>query len=122
MTVKLKTPSAQYLMTDAVETSAIAYWAEARNIKRSEPDDGTSVGYVTSFQVRDGGYEGPRVSDKWITVDSKAIAEAIEKIRNGVVKVRRDIAAQFVGEEWDHDIEGVDVVIQTICFNNLVFG
>lgn len=107
---------ANYVMTDAIETSAIVYWAEAKNIKRD------AEGYVESFQVRDNGDEGERVCKTWKTVNAAAIERAALKILTGEFEIRRDIAAQFVGKEWETDSEGVDCIIQAICFNELTYG
>lgn len=104
------------MLTDAVEGSGIAYWAEARNVRR-RPDL-----YVTSFEVRDGGYEGPRESEAWHKINATTLKAAIVKLRNGAVPVRRDIAAQFVGAEWDYDCEGIDCAVQVAVFGKLVYG
>lgn len=105
-----------YVMTDAIETSALVYWAEARNVCRN------GDGYVTSFQVRDAGNEAERHSDVWVTVNSKIIEAHAKRLLNGTIAVRRDIAAQFIGREWETDSEGIDAIIQSICFSGIIFG
>lgn len=106
---------AEYVMTDAVEGSGIAYWAEIKNVKRAG-------GYVTSFQVRDAGLEGPRESEKWVTVNERKVNAAAQKLRDGNVEAARRISAQFCGKEWEYDSEGVDCIIQAIAFGKLIFG
>lgn len=108
--------SIQYFLTDAVEGPGVAYWAEAKDVQRDEH------GYVTSFKVRDGGYESDRVSKNWKTVNEKSVKKAVADILSGEMEVRRDLAAQFIGKEWEYDSDGVDCVIQTICFGELIFG
>ncbi len=108
--------SALYLMISAVESSPIAYWAEIRDVRRDEK------GNVLSFQVRDGGLEDARVSRHWVTINARKIIIAAKKLLLGEIKVRKDIAAQFIGKEWDFDYEGVDCIIQSIRYKKLVFG
>lgn len=111
-----RTPThALYVMTDAVEGSGIAYWAEIKNVKRVN-------GYVASFQVRDAGLEGPRESEKWVTVTGHKVNVAAQKLSDGSVEVARRISAQFCGKDWDYDSEGIDCVIQAIVFGKLIFG
>ena len=74
-----------------------------------------------SFECRDGGYEGERVSRKWTVVDRQSIMEARDRLLNDDL-VRRDIAAQFIGGVWDYDSEGMDALLQIICFGEIVFG
>jgi len=106
---------AKYLMTDAIEGSGIVYWAEARKVTRD------SEGFVTSFEVRDGGYEDARTSDKWTKINADVVNRAALSLLLGRCPVQRDIAAQFVGE-WEYDSDGVDAIIQCACFGELVFG
>lgn len=105
--------SAESLMTDAIEGAAIAYWAIVRNIVRD-----VDTGCVTSFDVRN--FESADV--RWVRVNEKALRKAASKLLNGEVEVRRDIAAQFIGKNWEYDDEGIDCVIQARCFNEIVFG
>lgn len=107
---------ARHVMTDAVEGPGLAYWAEARNIRR-DPD-----GNITAFQVRDAGKEDDRVSDEWTNINTKRVLVGRMLLLTGEVPVRRDLAAQFVGNDWDYDSEGVDVLIQALAFGKLVFG
>lgn len=109
---------ANCIMTDAVEGSGIAYWAELKDVTRN-PD-----GDVVAFDVRDNGAEGPREAQEFIHVDETAVKNAVNRLLNGETKVARRIASQFVGGEanWDYDSEGVDCLIQTITFGKLVYG
>lgn len=108
---------ARCVMTDAIEGPAIAYWAEVRNVKRAEDN------YVSSFEVRDGGFEDARESDQWVLITEEKVKDGATALLNGSVKVSRDIAKQFVGgDDWDYDQSGVDCVVQAIAFNKIVFG
>jgi hypothetical protein len=114
-------------LTDCVEGSGASYWAEARNIRRQKkPTEGESIPYVTSFQVRDGGKQNDRVSEVWMTVDKEAVAEAVAAILRGDLEVSRDTASQFVPanapRNWNYDTDGVDVILQFLCFGELVYG
>jgi hypothetical protein len=111
----MKHTNAQYLMIDALDGPAIAYWAEVKNVKHDEQ------GKCLSFQVRDGGYEDERVSKEWVTITELKIEHAAMCLLSGTIEVRRDIAAQFIGKEWKYDSEGVDCIIQAICFDKLIF-
>lgn len=106
---------AKYVMTDAVEGSGIAYWAEVKDVKRGAGN------YVVSFKVRDAGNEGRRVSAKWTTVNAVAVESAAERLREMDI-CSRDIAAQFCGVAWDTDQNGVDCIVQVIAFGKLIFG
>ncbi|MCA3018814.1 MAG: hypothetical protein ING66_09435 [Rhodocyclaceae bacterium] len=114
--IEAVTTQEQDVMTDAIEGAGIAYWAEVKAVKRN------AEGYVTSFEVRDGGYEGERVSDAWKIVNRHAVQNAVARLLSGEFAVRRDLAAQFVGEDWEYDQDGVDALIQAICFDELTFG
>ena len=109
---------ARCLMTDAIEGSGIAYWAEVQNVKRDHDN------YVSSFEVRDGGFEGSRESDQWVLITEEKVKDGALALLDGRVKVSRDIAKQFVGgsDDWDYDQSGVDCVVQAIAFNKIVFG
>jgi hypothetical protein len=58
-----------YALTQVYEGSGIAYWAETKNVKRNQE------GLVTSFQVRDEGNEGPRVSDRWTLIHYSSVTK-----------------------------------------------
>jgi hypothetical protein len=107
-----------YFLTDAIENSDIGYWAEFKNIKRDNEK------LIISFDIRDNDDEGERVSEKWHKITFNKILKATEKIKNGEVEIRKDIAQQFIGkpEDWDYDIEGIDCVIQIVVFNELIYG
>ena len=113
-----ETQSALNVMTDAVEGAGIAYWAEAKNVRRNKNND------VTSFYVRANDNE-PLPADpklrEWHRVDASKVVAAATAVRNGLVDIRRDIAAQFV-PPYDYDGEGVDCLIQVIAFGEIVFG
>lgn len=106
------------LMTDAVETSALSEWAEIKNIVRNHEN------LVESFQVRDGGFEGSRVKKEWTMIHCAKIRNIVKRLLLGEVEARRDIAQQFVGKcnDWTYDAEGINVIVQCICFNEIVFG
>ena len=103
-------------MTDAVDGPAIAYWAEARNVKT----DGDHS--VTSFEVRDGGYEGPREKEEWTVINETKVRAAAKAMREGETDCHRSIQAQFVGKDWDYDSTGIDCLIQHIVFGKIIFG
>jgi hypothetical protein len=107
-----------YILTDAIETSAIAYWAQGSDVQRDEER------LVTAFKVRDGGFEGEPEKEGEMLIDEAAILAARDKIVNGEIQIRADIAAQFVGkpDDWDYDVEGVDCLIQTAFFGDLIYG
>ena len=104
------------VMTDAVEGPGLSYWAECRNVSR----DGD--GNVFAFELRDGGYEGPREKEEWTLVDESKIRTAAAAMRNGETDCHRSIQAQFVGKEWDYDATGIDCLIQHIVFGKTIFG
>lgn len=107
---------AHSVMTDAVEGPGLAYWAEARKVKRNQEND------VVSFEVRDGGYEGPRQSEKWVSVTERKIRKAAQEMRDGKVDCHREIQSQFVGNDWEYDSIGVDCLIQHIAFGDVIYG
>lgn len=108
------------LLTDAIEGPGIAYWAEADNIRRAP----TRPHWVTGFKVRDGGYENDPVKSEWLELTEAVLLKARDDLLSGKVKVRKDLAAQFVGppDDWDYDADGVDVLIQAAYFGELVYS
>lgn len=108
----------QAILNDAVDGPAIAYWARASAIILTD-------GKVEAFRVRDGDPDGTgKVKKGSKLINERTITDARNKVVNGDVKVRRDLAAQFVGkpEDWQYDSEGVDVLIQVAFFGELAYG
>jgi hypothetical protein len=107
------------MLCDALESGYLNYWAEARNIKRNKV-----TGNYISFEIRDHGDSGERKNEEWVLINHAAIRKAVKKILAGEIEISRTIAAQFVGKEsdWDYDAEGVDCIVQTAAFNEIVFG
>lgn len=108
------------ILTDAVEGPGIAYWASGLNIVRQEEGEN----HVISFIVKDAAPDGDPVKKGQKLINERAILKAREALVNGDIKVRRDIAAQFVGkpEDWDYDSEGVDALVQAAFFGEIVYG
>lgn len=108
------------LLTDAIEGPGIAYWAEIDKVRRID----TSPYWVTGFAVRDGGIENDPVKTEWLELTEAILLQARNDLVSGKIKVRKDLAAQFVGQpdDWDYDAEGVDVLIQAAYFGELVYG
>jgi len=106
------------LMTDAVETGCISYWADIRNIKRDEELN------IIQFDVRDNGdgYPENRISDQWITITPEIVNQFIPKL--GHFDINEKIIAQFAGDpdDWYYDDDGIDYLIQAICFGNIAFS
>jgi len=102
------------IMTDAVEGCYTESWADIKNVKRDNGDN------VISFDVKD--FEDAEGS--WYTINEKNLAEAIEKIRNGEVKIGKEFADQFSGEpeDWYYDAIGADCAVQIAAFNEIIFG
>lgn len=107
------------VMSDTLETDAVDYWAEVKDVARLATNHD-----LASFCIRDGGYENDRIHDDWCTVDAHTIQEAAKRIVLGDFSVRRDLAQQFVGKprDWDYDEEGLDILMQAICFNRVEYG
>lgn len=108
----------QYILSDAFDGSAIAYWAKAKDVIR-----GTY--YVTSFKVADNDPDGSGPIKKgWKVINEKAIMKARDKMMNEDVGIHRSIAAQFVGpiENWEYDNDGVDALIQVAFFGEVRYG
>ena len=112
--------NAKNLLTDAIESSAISYWAEAQNVVRDDE------GNVTQFDVRDDGDGDPdnRYKDEWTTITVQSVLDIVPNLLEGQFNIHRSICQQFAGkvEYWDYDAEGIDCVIQIIAFGELVFG
>lgn len=107
---------ARCLMTDAIDGPGIAYWAEARRVKRNAEKE------VESFEVRDGGFEGERESESWVAITEDKIRAAAKDMTDGKVACHKRIAAQFIGSEWDYDVDGIDCLIQHIVFKKIIYG
>lgn len=101
------------LLTDAVDGSAIHYWANIKNVERNEHGDVTS--FLCSEVLRD-------INFKWVKVTPKKIQKAVLDILTKDIDVSRELASQFIGEEWDTDINGVDIMIQYIVFKYIKYG
>lgn len=110
-----------YILIDAVEGTGITHWAKIRMVIRNY-----DVKYwpVVSFVVSDGAPDGQPVKKGQKLINDRIIERARNRIVNGDVKVRRDIAQQFVGapNDWEYDNEGVDALIQVAFFGEIVYG
>jgi hypothetical protein len=99
---------ASYVLIQAIESDAIAYWAEYRNIKRGKD------GNIKAFEVREAeASHGKPGVWRWMT--PPRVLEGRQCLLNDV-QVSRDIAAQFIGREWETDKNGADCVIQAALF------
>lgn len=109
------------ILTDAVEGEGIAYWAKIQMVIR---DREVKFWPVVSFVVLDGAPDGQPVKKGQKLINARIIERARNRIVNGDVKVRRDIAQQFVGvpNDWEYDSEGVDALIQVAFFGEIVYG
>lgn len=100
------------------------YWAEFRNIKRSEGKDW----HYESFEMHDAGaFDERDLTDKWQTCDVHTIARGIEAMLNGKVKVSASIigAAALLRcdpENADDDAEIADCIVQAGLYGSIVFG
>lgn len=101
----------------------IGYWAEADDIKRSEPDAEGDWHYL-SASLTDA--EG---DDDWQhTVDYAAIRLGIQRATapdfNLNVATKRDILAALLEHPDDStlDADAADAIVQAACFNELVYG
>lgn len=110
--------SIRYALTDAVEGPAIAYWAEAKDIKRD------TEGYVISFKVRDGAPDGEpvRTPNTWVTINARSLLKGRNKLLLDDLDVAQTFAGQFVGHDWNYDATGIDVLIQAVVFGDIVYG
>lgn len=108
--------SVSHVIADAAEGVGFSYWGEVDNVKRDMD------GKVSSFQVRDPGYENPSLHEGWVTIDTASLIEGVRRLLSGEVIVRRDLAAQFIGNDWDYDADGIDVLVQAIVFGKLVYS
>lgn len=108
------------MLTDAIESNYIGYWAIVRNVKRTKNGD------IYQFECRDsdGNEESEANSLPWRTVNDSGIAHAVKQMLSGEVKVGRDVAASFIGkeEDWDYDCISADCAIQIAAFGSVVFG
>ena len=111
-----KAELAKCLMVDAVEGQGIAYWAEIKGIKRDDNH------YVLSFMVRD--VEREEKDGKWCLVNVAKVTSAVKRLLDNFQKygVHRDYAACFLGNDWDYDMHGVDIIIQIVAFDKVIFG
>jgi len=107
---------ANWLMSDSI--AAIAYWADVRNVRTSAEG---KYRVVSSMEVRDGAHEDGDPGE-WVRVTAAAIRKAATALRDGRIQVRRDIAAQFIGSEWEYDSEGADCAVQAAVFGEIRFG
>jgi len=90
------------------ECSCSDYWAEFRYTNGK-------------LLVRDGGFENEPIKKTWCQLTEKKILQAVKLILTKNI-ARRDIAAQFIGEEWEFDDEGADVLLQIIYFGEIKYG
>lgn len=105
-------------LTDAFECPVIYYWAETSDPKYLRED-------IISFVVADGApLMGDKITNRTAIVNEESILEAVSSILSGKVKIRRDIAQQFIGlpRDWEYDQEGIDAIVQIILFNDIVYG
>lgn len=100
----------EYVLTDAVECSAIDYWANISKIIRN--DEGMIMSFVISPA------EGDDFNETLVT--QKHIKEGIENIFNKGFIVGKHIIKELV--EDDVDAEGCDCIIQASLFHQLTYA
>lgn len=107
------------VLTTAVEQGC-GYWARTRNAEWSH--EGKWEGIVA---CEFGEFDENGEVKEWKKVTCEQIKTIAVKILAGEFKVRRDIAAQFVGlnsDDEDVDADGADVAVQLICFGEIKYG
>lgn len=116
--IRAKKSMISAILNDAVDSSALTYWAGAKDIVRSENGD------VVSFIVFDDGPDGEPLTTETKKINEKSILAARMKLISEDVDTHREVAAQFVGpqERWDYDSDGLDALIQVALFGKKVYG
>lgn len=104
-TIKLSPAEAMEVLTTAVE-GGINYWASVSNVRRA---DDLSVMHVTVHDEEDGG-------------TFECSMEAVEAAANTVLAKYPNTAGARYLRGWDVDAEAADMVVQVMCFGEVVYG
>lgn len=119
------------VMTNAIETGAIGYWATMyERPTRVKLEDG-EIGDIESFKIVDSDSDVTEPLRTY-TVEPNSILAAMEKIMKGEAPVRSDlrqnIGVMYLLEDYcadgvpGGDAETDDVIVQIACFGELVYG
>lgn len=121
------------VMTNAVETGAIGYWATMHERPtRVKLEDG-EIGDIESFKIIDTEADSYDSENQMAyLVEPNSILAAMEKIMKGEASVRSDlrqnIGVMYLLEDYcadgvpGGDAETDDVIVQIACFGELVYG
>lgn len=106
------------LLTDAIETSAVSYWLACHQVLRD------AAGDVIRIVKPCAADEEKKI---WADVDELTIQRGMQRIRDGLVDVNKDLFAMVAHgyvfpDDADIDAEGVDVILQAGMFGKLVYG
>lgn len=101
------------LMTTALESGGIGYWARVRDVRREE--DLT----VVSFEVIAKDAESP---DAWKRIDAEGMARAVGWVLSRRVKVRADLVGQIAADHGAADADCADLLVQVAAFGDIVYG
>lgn len=102
------------ILTDAIETNAIQYWAcdyDKIIIQRDAESNITRAEFFADNQ------EGTKM--KW-TITPNTIQKGINRLFTEKFQIRRDIRDAVI--RFDNDAETCDCIIQAALFGELVYG
>lgn len=115
------------VMTNAVETNAIGYWATMHERATRVQLDDDLPGDICEFRIIES-----EDGEKTYTVEANSILAAMEKIMKGEVSIRSDIrkniGVMYLMEDYcaegvqGGDAETDDCIVQIACFGELVYG
>lgn len=103
------------ILTDAVETGAIRYWAATEGRISITRDPETSE--VTRLEFKAYNDDSTLVT---FTLTPASIQAGVNKVLENTFQVRDDIRDSIVTA--DIDSEATDVIVQAFCFGEIIYG
>lgn len=116
--VKLTDQEAADILTTAIESNGIQYWAclyDKINIWRSDKLDGSIIKAVFKTDKEEG--NGTPIT---YTVDLKSVRRGVNLLFDPKTNVSKDILKSVIDD--DIDSEGADCIIQLACFGEIIYG
>jgi len=120
-TVEISDELIEHILCSAFE-GGIVYWAN--NISCKDKEDMQKVGgwkheYLTKTKKKDAVMYIHTTEGEKAKITKKSIIDALQKMDNPEYKYTKALS-RILSESWDAD--DADIVVQTACFGEVVYG
>ena len=120
-TVEISDELIEYILCSAFE-GGITYWAN--NVSCHNREDMKKVGgwkhkYLTKTKLKDAKLIIHTIDGGEVAITEKSIIDALQKMDSPKYKYTKALSRIL---KWEYDSDDADIVVQTACFGEVVYG